>query len=860
MSPSTASTSPAGSAVGQPGEHRSAGVDARHAEAALAAAGQRDRQAAGADAELEHGTRPGQIEQHGHGGRVDVGDVAVPVVVHVGEGVAVASSRRSPPSGRTVLVGGDANTGVAATLTPRPCGVGSVAAWPSPTSITRRRRRCAPTRSRRCCRSSTERFANPSGSHRFARDARRAVDEARDVVADVLGVPAGRGRVHRRRHRGRQHGRSPAVAHGGRRVPGRRAPRRAARRRASRRTSRRRRRHRSRRPRPARRCRSTPDVAAGQRDGGQQRGRHDHRHRRSVARSSVATRPDALLHTDAVQAPCWLDLRTIAPHVDLLSLSAHKFGGPKGVGVLTIRDGASVGTADRRRRTGARASQRHPQRRRHRRARRSRWRRPTRRAADNERLAALRDRLSTGSPGVSTACSRRCRAIARSPDRRTCASTGIESESLLYLLDEAGVCASAASACASGAMEPSHVLAAMGVDRSLRRRRAAPDARAHHHRRRRRPCRRRGRRRPSTDCDESGSDEGRVMKVMVAMSGGVDSSVAGALLVRDGHEVVGVTMRLWGGDSDTGLLLRDRRRRRPAGRPAARHRPPRVQLQRRLRRPRRRAVRARPRATAPRRTRASSATAPQVRPAAASGPTARLRRRRHRPPRPHRPSATVATRSSAAPTAPRTRATSCTCSTRRRWRARCSRSVPSTRPRSGASAAELGLRTAAKPDSQDVCFITSTGGRERFLGGAHPVPTRRRVVDTAGCTARRGRRRRDGHDRSATRHRPARAVARSGTSSTSTFPAAWSRSATTPICRSTAPTPCADGVGRRPVTGHVLVQCSAHGAPRLAPHPRARRRRHGRLGGAAAACRPGQSVVFYDLADRCVLGGATVAR
>jgi cysteine desulfurase len=43
---------------------------------------------------------------------------------------------------------------------------------------------------------------------------------------------------------------------------------------------------------------------------------------------------------------------------------------------------------------------------------------------------------------------------------------GVESEALLYLLDESGVCASAASACASGAMDPSHVLAAMGVDRS----------------------------------------------------------------------------------------------------------------------------------------------------------------------------------------------------------------------------------------------------------------------------------------------------------------------------------------------------------------------------------------------------------
>ena len=44
----------------------------------------------------------------------------------------------------------------------------------------------------------------------------------------------------------------------------------------------------------------------------------------------------------------------------------------------------------------------------------------------------------------------------------------------------------------------------------------------------------------------------RPMKVLVAMSGGVDSSVAAALLLEQGHEVVGVTMRLWGGDSDTG--------------------------------------------------------------------------------------------------------------------------------------------------------------------------------------------------------------------------------------------------------------------------------------------------------------------
>jgi cysteine desulfurase len=176
--------------------------------------------------------------------------------------------------------------------------------------------------------------------------------------------------------------------------------------------------------------------------------------------------PQALLHTDAVQAACWIDLRTITPHVDLLALSAHKFGGPKGVGVLVTRGAGNFrpmvigGGQERERRSGTQnvpgivalavalaGTDRE-------------------RVDEVARITALRDRLVdtlvAELPDVHETVPR-AHKVAGSA--HMCIE-GVENEALLFMLDEADVCASAASACASGAMEPSHVLAAMGVPRA----------------------------------------------------------------------------------------------------------------------------------------------------------------------------------------------------------------------------------------------------------------------------------------------------------------------------------------------------------------------------------------------------------
>jgi cysteine desulfurase len=173
--------------------------------------------------------------------------------------------------------------------------------------------------------------------------------------------------------------------------------------------------------------------------------------------------PDAVVHTDAVQAFPWLDVDALARPAGLVAVSAHKFGGPKGVGALVVRRGVALapllhgGGQERDRRSGthnvagivgmaaAMAAT------------------VAGRPATVERVGALRDRLAAG---LAAAVPDLVVTAAGAPKvAGNCHVTigGIESEALLVLLDGAGVYASAGSACASGAVDPSHVLAAMGV-------------------------------------------------------------------------------------------------------------------------------------------------------------------------------------------------------------------------------------------------------------------------------------------------------------------------------------------------------------------------------------------------------------
>jgi cysteine desulfurase len=175
--------------------------------------------------------------------------------------------------------------------------------------------------------------------------------------------------------------------------------------------------------------------------------------------------PRALLHTDAVQAARWCDLGEVVPLVDLLSVSAHKLGGPQGVGALV------VGARDRIApllRGGSQEGGLRP---------------GTHNVAGIVGFAAAATATAAGRGEAAAAtAARRDRLVAEvlarvegvellagaTPRVASIAAfvvEGVESEALLLLLDQAGVAASAGAACASGALEASHVLLAMGVPR-----------------------------------------------------------------------------------------------------------------------------------------------------------------------------------------------------------------------------------------------------------------------------------------------------------------------------------------------------------------------------------------------------------
>lgn len=175
----------------------------------------------------------------------------------------------------------------------------------------------------------------------------------------------------------------------------------------------------------------------------------------------ICRRKGVLFHTDAVQATGHLPIDVVAQNIDLLSLSAHKFGGPKGIGVLYARKGVALtpliegGAQERGKRAGTEniaaiagmvAA----------------FEESCDAMAENaKKISALRDRLIDGLADIPHSV------LNGDPGKRLPGNVsfcfeGIEGESLLLLLDDKGICASSGSACTSGSLDPSHVLLAIG--------------------------------------------------------------------------------------------------------------------------------------------------------------------------------------------------------------------------------------------------------------------------------------------------------------------------------------------------------------------------------------------------------------
>lgn len=176
---------------------------------------------------------------------------------------------------------------------------------------------------------------------------------------------------------------------------------------------------------------------------------------------AVCKEKGVIFHTDAVQAVGHVHINVKEENIDMLSLSAHKFHGPKGVGLLYARKGVRLtniiegGAQERGKRAGTEnipgivgmvAALKEAN---------------ANIDANAEKVSALRDRLIDGLEKIPHSALNGDR-TKRLPGNVSFCFEGIEGESLLLLLDAKGICASSGSACTSGSLDPSHVLLAIG--------------------------------------------------------------------------------------------------------------------------------------------------------------------------------------------------------------------------------------------------------------------------------------------------------------------------------------------------------------------------------------------------------------
>ena len=176
---------------------------------------------------------------------------------------------------------------------------------------------------------------------------------------------------------------------------------------------------------------------------------------------AVCREKGVIFHTDAVQAAGHLHIDVKAQNIDMLSLSAHKFHGPKGTGVLYARRGIALtniiegGAQERGKRAGTENV-----------AEAAAMAAALQEACTNldanaEKVSKMRDALIDGLSEIPHSVLNGDRNT-RLPGNVNFCFEGIEGESLLLLLDDKGICASSGSACTSGSLDPSHVLLAIG--------------------------------------------------------------------------------------------------------------------------------------------------------------------------------------------------------------------------------------------------------------------------------------------------------------------------------------------------------------------------------------------------------------